>query len=185
MNLSLNTTVAVPQSSTPEPQPPTPRKPTPPQHALPQPPQKKPAQNPEETPAIEKKEQELQKPLPAIFEKALPIKKTQHAAKPLPPKPQEKNKAQEEQIVVLPESQPAQTYVLPKVDQPTPQPVQQQTSGLPSGWEQAVDPVSGIPYYINIYAKSSQWDIPTEPAIAGEKLFFFKVIMSSYRSYCC
>ncbi|XP_045109254.1 putative peptidyl-prolyl cis-trans isomerase dodo [Portunus trituberculatus] len=35
---------------------------------------------------------------------------------------------------------------------------------LPSGWEKRVSRSTGMTYYLNIYTKESQWDVPTEPA---------------------
>jgi len=37
-------------------------------------------------------------------------------------------------------------------------------SGLPSGWEKRPSRSTGKDYYMNIYTKESQWEVPTEPA---------------------
>ncbi|KAK2718849.1 hypothetical protein QYM36_006004, partial [Artemia franciscana] len=39
---------------------------------------------------------------------------------------------------------------------------------LPHGWEKRVSRSSGTPYYLNIFTKESQWDLPTKPAAAPE-----------------
>ncbi|XP_060068057.1 uncharacterized protein LOC132548234 [Ylistrum balloti] len=35
---------------------------------------------------------------------------------------------------------------------------------LPNGWEKKVSRSTGQEYYLNLYTKESQWDMPTEPA---------------------
>jgi len=35
---------------------------------------------------------------------------------------------------------------------------------IPSGWEKHVSRSSGKTYYLNVYTKESQWDLPTKPA---------------------
>lgn len=35
---------------------------------------------------------------------------------------------------------------------------------LPKGWEKRVSRSTGQPYYLNIYTKESQWDVPMEEA---------------------
>ncbi|TMW48341.1 hypothetical protein DOY81_006567 [Sarcophaga bullata] len=35
---------------------------------------------------------------------------------------------------------------------------------IPEGWEVRTSRSTGLTYYLNIYTKESQWDLPTEPA---------------------
>ncbi|XP_075158930.1 (peptidyl-prolyl cis/trans isomerase) NIMA-interacting 1 dodo [Haematobia irritans] len=37
-------------------------------------------------------------------------------------------------------------------------------SKVPEGWEMRTSRSTGLTYYLNIYTKESQWDMPTEPA---------------------
>jgi len=44
------------------------------------------------------------------------------------------------------------------------------SDSLPSGWEKHVSKSSGKTYYLNVHTKQSQWDMPTEPAVAGAQV---------------
>ena len=38
---------------------------------------------------------------------------------------------------------------------------------VPAGWEKRLSRSTGMHYYLNIYTKESQWDLPTSPATDG------------------
>ncbi|CAG7834742.1 unnamed protein product [Allacma fusca] len=39
-----------------------------------------------------------------------------------------------------------------------------ETQDLPEGWEKRVSRSTGKAYYLNMYTKDSQWEVPTKPA---------------------
>uniref|UniRef100_A0A6M2DS65 Peptidyl-prolyl cis-trans isomerase n=1 Tax=Xenopsylla cheopis TaxID=163159 RepID=A0A6M2DS65_XENCH len=40
---------------------------------------------------------------------------------------------------------------------------------LPAGWEKRLSRSTGQHYYLNVYTKESQWDVPDKPAEAGSQ----------------